>query len=457
MLLKNCFEQHHSLRYAFQKLEFASVLGKELLLNTEMITDAEILSEELDKVEQIVSMLKDRSFESDFRQIARKIHQLNNIRPTLNSLENGTVMDDVQFFEIKKTAIIIREISLITNSFNLPWLYFKDLSAVISVLDPENTGIPQFYVYSLYDEELKSLRDKAKELTNTDERELCYFEIQKVEDKVRARLSDTIRPYAADLKENLDMVAQVDAVLAKARFALNYNACRPVISICNNFVDLINIEIADILLSKNIDFQPVNISFENETVLVTGANMGGKTVLLQSLAFAQLLFQFGFFVPAVHAEMTVYDDVMCSFGDQQSVSSGLSSFANEILTIDNIVKTAKRGRKVFALVDELARTTNPEEGRMIVGGFIRMCEKLSVSAVVTTHYSGVAAKCRKLRVRGLQIPASVDSLNAKKISEYMDYSLVETADDEAPKEAFNIARLLEVDEDFIEECRAVHN
>jgi hypothetical protein len=126
----------------------------------------------------------------------------------------------------------------------------------------------------------------------------------------------------------------------------------------------------------------------------------------------------------------------------------------EVLTIDSIIKNAREGKRVLALVDELARTTNPDEGKRMVNGFIRICRKLDLTAIVTTHYGGLDVSCKRLRVKGLQIPEGVDSLSIGHIADYMDYSLVETRDDDVPKEAFTIARLLRVDEAFLNECES---
>lgn len=88
----------------------------------------------------------------------------------------------------------------------------------------------------------------------------------------------------------------------------------------------------------------------------------------------------------------------------------------------------------------------------MVNGFIRLSRKLGLTAVVTTHYSGLDVDCKRLRVKGLQIPEGINSLSIGHISDYMDYSLIETRNDDVPKEAFTIARLLHVDEEFLAEC-----
>lgn len=452
MLLKNTFDQHPSLRYIFEKMQFFSSLGHYAMLNSEMMTDKVEIENALSELEQIVVLLKDAGNKRDFLQIGKNIHLINNIIPTLQLLRTGAVMDDIQLFEIKKSAIYINNIAAIVDKLGLPWMNFSDMAKVIAILDPENTKIPHFYVYSVYSQQLGEVRAAIENCTDATQRESLRFEEQKIEEDVRKMLSDKLLPFTGDIEENILKVAKMDILLAKARLAIDTSSCKPSITGRHCFKNLVNLSVADTLAKSGRRFQPVNISFGNETVLVTGANMGGKSVLLQTVAMAQFLCQFGFFIPAETAETAVYDDVMCSFGDRQSAQSGLSSFAVEILTIDNIIKAAKSGRRVLAVVDELARTTNPDEGRLLVNGFLRTARKLSLTTIVTTHYSGINTADRKLRVRGLQIPENVGTLSTSHISDYMDYSLTEVDDDDVPKEAFAIARLLHVDDGFIDEC-----
>lgn len=452
MLFKNAFEQQPTLRFVYEKMQFYSGLGRQHLLNLPFCTDAEALSSEFGHMEEFLAIWQTEANRTTFSHLCQQIHQLNNIAPTLLALENGAVLDDVQLFEIKKIAILTQAIATDVEKLGISWLSYDSMSPVISILDPEHTHIPHFYVYSAYDEELACLREKMKMMRDPQEIETCRFEAQQVEDRIRLQLSEKLLPHHAALSRNLRNTAYLDMMIAKTKLAIEWKACRPQIADSHNIVNLVNPEVAAALAQKGRAFQPVSIRFGQEVVLITGANMAGKSVLLQSLALAQYLFQFGFYLPSDSAQLPVMDEVITSIGDRQSALSGLSSFAVEVLTIDKIIRTAREGKRVLALVDELARTTNPDEGKIMVNGFIRICRKLSLTAIVTTHYGGLEADCRRLRVKGLQIPDEVDSLSIGHIADYMDYSLMETRDDDVPKEAFTIARLLHVDEGFLNEC-----
>ncbi len=449
MLFKNSFEQNPALHYVYEHLQLTSNLGRHYLLSLPFCTDANQLEEEFDLVEQTIALVQNEACRSKLTHIRNNLHQINDIQPTITALESGdVVMDDIQLFEIKKTAILSRRIA--DDFKTLGWEIFplKNMDPIVTLLDPEHTNIPHFYVYSAFDPELAKWRERIQNAQSVQEAEEFRFQAQKVEDKVRAHLTEQLRPHAPALAHNLETLSHFDLVLAKAKLALEWNACRPTLSQRTSLSQLFNPEVAAALKEKGRKFQPVDITFERETILITGANMAGKSVLLKTVSLAQYLFQYGFYVPAQRAEMTPVDEIISSIGDKQSETNGLSSFAVEILTIDKIIQTGRAGKKVLALVDELARTTNPEEGKRLVNNFLRLTEQLSITALVTTHYSGIEAHCPRLRVKGLQLSEN-QTITPGNISDYMDYSLVPTEADEVPMEAFTIAKLLGVDPELV--------
>jgi DNA mismatch repair ATPase MutS len=212
---------------------------------------------------------------------------------------------------------------------------------------------------------------------------------------------------------------------------------------------LFNPLIKSYLVEQNRDFQAIDINLTQEPILITGANMSGKTIVLRTLALSQLMFQFGFYIPAKEASIKPVDEIILSIGDNQSETSGLSSFAIEILNVNEIIKKAKGGKIILALVDELARTTNPDEGKALVSAFVSIMKKFKTDSVITTHYSGILADCRRIRVKGLNSDLKNSPISAKSINDFMDYSLIEVDDDRVPMEAIRISKMLGVDDEFI--------
>lgn len=448
MLFKNSFERNPALHYVYEQLQLVSNLGRNRLLNLPFCTDKQILESEFELLSSTIALLENEAYKNKITHIRTHLHQVNDIHPTLNILQDGAVLDDIQLFEIKKTAILTRKIANDLHTIGCNFLTLEDVEAVIVLLDPEHTNIPHFHIYAAYDPELSKWRERIQLATNASEAEEFRFQEQKVEDRVRTRLSEQLRSHCKTLASNLDTLSHLDLLLAKARLALDWHACRPIVDEITELKGLFNPEMSAVLQEKGRTFQPVDIRFGNETLLVTGANMAGKSVLLKTVSLAQFLFQFGFYVPAHSATMAIMDDILSSIGDRQSEINGLSSFAVEILTINQIIRSGREGRKVLALVDELARTTNPEEGKRIVSNFVQLTQKLGITALITTHYSGISGQCRRLRVKGLQLKEN-QVINATNISDYMDYTLVETDMDEVPMEAFTVARLLGVDEELL--------
>lgn len=194
------------------------------------------------------------------------------------------------------------------------------------------------------------------------------------------------------------------------------------------------------LANDNRSFQPVDIQFDHTPTLITGANMGGKTVVLKTLTLCQYLFQFGFGIPASGAEIAVRDDVFFCIGDEQSIERGLSSFAAEMKNIDAVIKASRQNKKILALIDEPARTTNPTEGSALVEALIRVLDGKDMSLVLTTHYDINPGHAHCLRVKGFE-------------DGRMNYTLVEVDGGEVPHEALNIAESLDIDRQWISEAR----
>jgi dsDNA-specific endonuclease/ATPase MutS2 len=190
------------------------------------------------------------------------------------------------------------------------------------------------------------------------------------------------------------------------------------------------------LAAHGREFQPVDITYGMQPTLITGANMGGKTVVLKTLTLCQLLFQFGFGIPAASAQIAVKDEIYFCIGDEQSVEKGLSSFAAEMKNIDAVIKASRMNKRLLALIDEPARTTNPTEGTALVTALLKVLTGSGVSLVMTTHYDIEPGEARCLRVKGFE--------NGE-----MDYRLVEVQDGEVPHEALNIAQSLGIDSEWI--------
>ncbi|MFR7809553.1 MAG: MutS-related protein, partial [Butyricimonas faecihominis] len=146
------------------------------------------------------------------------------------------------------------------------------------------------------------------------------------------------------------------------------------------------------------------------------------------------------------------DEVLLCIGDEQSELSGLSSYASEMLRVNAIVQDVKAGKNALILIDELARTTNPTEGKAIVNAMLAFLTDKGARSLITSHYSGIKAHCKKMRVKGFVKEHVKGQLTINNINEFIDYSLIEDTHDSVPQEAMRIARILGVDEELLDKA-----
>ena len=260
---------------------------------------------------------------------------------------------------------------------------------------------------------------------------------------MRKDLSSQLHPYAAAIAQAQLALAQIDVNLAKAMQMRRMGLSFPALSQdgTSQYDAMFHPQVKEALAGHGKLFQPVDIAFGHQPTLITGANMGGKTVVLKTLTLCQLLFQFGFGIPAAKARIAVKDEIHFCIGDEQSVEKGLSSFAAEMKKIDAVIKASRENKKILALIDEPARTTNPTEGTALVTALLKVLAGRDMTLVMTTHYDIEPGEARCLRVKGFE-------------NGVMDYQLVEVQDGEVPHEALNIAESLGIDNEWISLARA---
>ncbi len=447
MTIKDLTEQISGLRHIIDGLEILSGPGKRMLRQMPVMTSAAEVDRELDAVAATRRFVSDAPNADSLSGICHILMCLNDISATVRRLAAGDVLDDIELFEIKTLAIQAASLRRHVESSGLDVVRFESTDEAVSILDPEKTGVPHFFVYDAYSDELASLRRKLKSLPpDSEEAALVYCECAALEDGIRAELSRRLFPHAPALSSALDAAGRLDLLIARARQAMELNLCRPTVKDSGDisYGGLFNPVVAEQLAAGGGKFQPVDISVSPGVCLITGANMGGKSVVLKTLALSQAMAQSGLFVPAGRAEIAVVDAIMTSMGDGQSELSGLSSFAAEMLAINDAVKAASDDSRLLILIDEPARTTNPEEGKAIVAALLDYFAAKRAYTVMTTHYSGLHAS-RHLRVKGLSRDILDDVRTPADINSHMDYSLVEASDSEIPREALRIASMLGFD------------
>lgn len=438
MRLKEAIQHTSGLRCVVEGMEICSSVGRRMLHEMTWLDKESAITEEHDRIASVLHLLETEEGRDRTETIRRKLALLRDIRSTIERTGGNCVFDDIELFELKFFALLAEELRPLASQGRLAEL--PELNEIVDLLDPEGNRLPHFFVYDAYSEELTTLRKqiKARKQAGADESQVqeFYFRSVEIEDCIRERLSVELRKYHEALQQALDQMGWLDVVIAKAMQARDWDLTRPAITQdTTSFRGLFNPELRISLEAAGKRFQTVNIRLTTGPTVITGANMSGKTVLLHSVELAQYMLQFGFYIAAEKAEMALVDEVHCSVGDGQDQLSGLSSFAAEMMRMDELAKSVRAGRRVLALIDEPARTTNPVEGRAIVNGVLEFLADYEVPSLVTTHYNGIAAPCCKLKVKGFSETNAEEKITLKNINDFIDYSLEEVTTDEVPHEA----------------------
>ena len=434
MQLKECLDSPCGLEYMIDNLDLQSAYARRLLLESTGCNHAFILEMEYAVLKRFHAVLSRKENAPLWDALKAKLMELKDIRHTLNRLWVRETLDDLELFEVKHLALLVADVRLQLHHLGLDdAIHLPEVDRVVEVLDPEGLRMATFYVYDAYSEELAALRARWRAAKAY--KEELFVQASEKEAEIRSELCRRLRSSAEYLEQAQNVLARIDVLQAKARQMLDMGLCFPEVETEGetSYRGLFHPKVKAVLESRGKVFQPVDIALGGKPTLIVGANMGGKTVVLKSVALCQYLCQFGFGIPAVSARVVLKDDVFFCMGDHQDDADGLSSFAAEIRRTDTLIREARKGTHLLALLDEPARTTNPAEGTVLVRALLEVLRPLPVSLLLATHYSLPSdGKHRCLKVRGMQ-------------EDGMDYALEEVADGKVPREALRMAEHLGVD------------
>lgn len=458
MTLREKIKVVPGLQYVADELNVMSSAGRRKMLEQELFTDETLLEQEWERTQAFADTLQGHASSKAMTSLRHQMMQLHDLQGTLRNLQSHIVLDEVELFEIKNLAYIstlarrdLLELGLDRH------VCLPDLQPVFALLDPDQTGMPNFYIYDSYDIRLAPLRKQMKAAAPEEMGQLVE-EQNAIQQQVILQLCDKLAAHCSDLSTAMELMAYTDYAIAKAEQALQWGLCRPALGKgTTSFLMLFNPRLKQHNESKGLRYQPVDIALKEGVCLITGANMAGKTVLLKSVGIAQLMAQFGMFVPAKEATVSLVNDIVLCIGDEQNEMNGLSSFASEIINISECLKRSASER-LMVLIDEPARTTNPIEGKAIVQSIATIMESRDSITLVTTHYSQLGiARCQRLRVKGFTETLSDIPLTPESINRFIDYSLTPDTSDEVPQEALRIAAILQCDSEMLEKAKGFLN
>jgi len=211
-------------------------------------------------------------------------------------------------------------------------------------------------------------------------------------------LTEELRQQLPALEMAAAAVKELDFINAKAVFHRSFNCVIPKIEDANREQTSGVLELEEArhpLLEENLrasDGRVVPVSFaldeDKNAMIISGANAGGKTVVLKTTGLLALMALSGVSVPARQARFPYYASVLADIGDHQSLAANLSTFTSHVANISRMIEACIA--PALVLLDEVGTGTDPEEGSAlgvaVVDYFRRVC---NAHVITTTHYSGL--------------------------------------------------------------------
>jgi len=218
-------------------------------------------------------------------------------------------------------------------------------------------------------------------------------------ERILRTLSAEVGAFESEISRNIELIAEIDLALAKARYAREAKATEPIIVAAGRSAKaeghepvgvLRLVEARHPLLKKKAVPLSVEIGRDFSVLVITGPNTGGKTVALKTIGLLSLMAQAGLPIPAqAESRIPVYDGVYADIGDEQSIEQTLSTFSWHIGNIVHIINNATA--QSLVLLDELGTNTDPGEGSALGRAILLHFLSQGTMAIATTHYTELKA------------------------------------------------------------------
>ncbi|PAT01870.1 hypothetical protein CI105_05125 [Candidatus Izimaplasma bacterium ZiA1] len=398
-------------------------------------------------------------FNNDFSVINIYLNHLFDIDLIAKKISNKEPLTIVEVFDMKKYLIntlnIINEIKTLDISFTL-----DNPGHLIDYLNENNTITNDFYIYNKYDDELFEVRELKQKLEKEYLEEHDPLLKQNIlEERSKIVKAEKIIEYRClvDITEvlsnNIDVILRIvknvemlDLMIAKVKITKHFQTSLPSFNQGISFKEILNPLLSKLVNDLGHDYQEIDIELESTVNLLTGANMGGKSSAMDTLLLNVILARSGFYTFSKEANVPYIRTIHFMYSKGANQSHGLSSFGNELIEIDKILKNSDKFD--FVVVDEFAQTTNPKEGRLFVKALINILKEKKCSSFISSHYDNISQEVNHYQVIGIKENIT-NMKEIEHISKYMDYSILKTNSKKTPKQAITIANILLEDSDLL--------
>ncbi|MDR3057880.1 MAG: DNA mismatch repair protein MutS [Prevotella sp.] len=232
-------------------------------------------------------------------------------------------------------------------------------------------------------EEVSEVSSRLRELEADERREVI---------KILIGFTDLVRPHIADLVLSYDFLGKIDFIRAKALFAIRISGIKPIfedkqqIEWVQAIHPLLNIQ----LFRENKRAFPLDIRLDKKDrlLIVSGANAGGKSLCLKTVALLQYMLQCGLLIPVQSNSRTgVFEHIFVDIGDGQSIENSLSTYTSHLTNMKFFVENCNN--KTLILIDEFGSGTEPQIGGAIAETLLDRFNSRYSFGVITTHFQNL--------------------------------------------------------------------
>ncbi len=216
-------------------------------------------------------------------------------------------------------------------------------------------------------------------------RELEAEELREIE-RILVEATDRLRPHRDELVATLDALITLDSLYARARYAIAFGCAPTILATDGRGFSILDGRHPLLLARDRSSVVPFALTMDagEHTLLVSGPNTGGKTVLLKALALISLMAQSGIPAPVGRgSRIPLYDRFFADIGDEQSIEASLSTFSAHLRNLTEIVRDATG--ESLVLIDELGSGTDPVEGAALGGAILETLTRRGTTTISTTH------------------------------------------------------------------------
>lgn len=202
--------------------------------------------------------------------------------------------------------------------------------------------------------------------------------------RILAILTEMLFEKIKELKMNIEVISEYDMICAKAKYSKEIQGIKPKLNE-RGYIKINNGKYPLIENSVPLDFE---IGEDYRSLIITGPNAGGKTIVLKTLGLLTLAVQSGFHICAKEGtELAVFNKVFVDIGDNQSITNALSTFSSHVKNLAEIIKESSKS--TLLLFDEIGSGTEPNEGSALAIAILEELYHKGCITIATTHYGEI--------------------------------------------------------------------